>query len=151
MEKFVGPRNTVTNDEWLSLVNQTKHLTISGLKDHVQFSKDKVQETLKEHKYWIQHDIPEEGLKWCPCPEGYTGAVKRNITNFANTYQLKLRFEDLSLSHKTESGNDPTKMSWRERMHVSDDRLQILSGIKTVESYSQKDYDDFMKKERCFQ
>ena len=114
LEKLVGPRNTVTDEEWTSLVDQTKHLTISGLKDHVQFSKDKVQESLKETKYWIQHDIPGEGLKWCPCPEGYDGAVQRNITNFANTYQLKLQFEDLSLSGKEKSDNKTTKKSWRE-------------------------------------
>ena len=150
MEKFVGPRNTVSEDEWMSLVDQTKHLTISGLKDHVQFSKDKVEEKLKGNKFWIQHDIPGEGLKWCPCPERY-GGIEGNITNFANIYHLKLRFDDLCLSSKDICNLKGNKKSWRDRMRISGERLKILSGIKTEESYSQQDYDAFMKKERCFQ
>ena len=151
LEKLVGPKNTVTEDEWISLVDQTKHLTISGLKDHVQFSKDKVQESLAETKYWIQHDIPGEGLKWCPCPEKFVGAVERSLTNFANTYQLKLRFDDLCISDKAKLDGKKAKKSWRERMCISDDRLKVLSGIKADENYSQHDYDDYMKKEKCFQ
>ena len=152
MEKFVGKNNNITDDDWISLVEQTKQLTISGLKDHVHFSKDKVQESLKETQFWIQHDIPGEGLKWCPCPKEYGGAaVERNFVNFTNTYTLQLRFEDLSLSDKVKKGGTRTKESWRKRMRVSADRLKLLSGIKTEESYSQQDYDTYMKKEKCFQ
>ena len=110
LEKLVGPRNTVTDEEWTSLVDQTKHLTISGLKDHVQFSKDKVEEKLKETKYWIQHDIPGEGLKWCPCPKRY-GGIEGNISNFANIYHMKLRFDDLCISSKEKAYKKEAKKS----------------------------------------
>ena len=149
LEMFVGAHNTITDKEWHSLVEQTKNLSIRGLKAHVQSSKDKVEESIKNAKYWIQHET-DDGLKWSPCPKEWRGSVERSFTNFSNTYKPKLRYKDLCLPDKIKSGRKEGKKSWREMMRLPNDKLKVLSGIKSDESYTQSDYDAYMKEHKCF-
>ena len=152
VQSFVGSNNCVTESEWSSLVEETKHLTISGLKDHICFAKEKVEEEVKHAEYWIQYETAE-GLRWTPCPPDWKGAEKRCIINLSNTYKPKLRYKDLTngsdieKSTKKKSG----KKNWTEKMRLSDEELKALSGIKsTNESYSTAQYETYMKTEPCF-
>ena len=150
LKSMIGKHNSITKREWTALLEETKHLTISGLKDHVQFAKDRVQQDICKATHWIQYE-KDDGLLWCPCPPNWKGAVEGSITNFSNVYKPKLRYIDLCLkSVGAPSGVSEGKKSWREKMRLSDDELKVLSGIKSDDqNYSQTDYDAYMKNERC--
>ena len=150
MKSMVGSNNSVTEQEWSLLVNETKQLTISGLRDHIKSAKEKVQEELINAKFWIQYETAQ-GLKWTPCPPHWKGAIERDVINLSNTYEPKIRYLDLTVKaiNSKKLLDKSAKKNWAERMRVSDEELKILSGVKSNESYTQAQYEAFMKQEQC--
>ena len=150
MKSMVGSNNCVTELEWSILVEETKRLTISGLRDHIHFTKEKVQEEVKNAEFWIQYETVQ-GLRWTPCPPDWRGAEQRSFINLSNTYEPKLRYKDLTLELPITKkvSKKSGKKKWAERMRVSDDELKSLSGVKSDESYSNAQYEAYMRRERC--
>ena len=149
MKSMVGSNNCMTEQEWGLLVKETKQLTISGLRDHIQSSKEKVQEEVKSAEFWIQYETVK-GLKWTPCPPNWEGARKRDVINLSNTYEPKLRYKDLTVEsiNSKKFANLSGKKKWAEKMRVSDEELKSLSGVKSDESYSTAQYEAFIKQEQ---
>ena len=150
MKSMVGSNNSVTEEEWRLLVNETKQLTISGLRDHIKSAKEKVQEEVINAKFWIQYETAQ-GLKWTPCPPDWKGAIKRDVINLSNTYEPKIRYLDLTVKaiNSKKLLKKPEKKNWAQRMRVSDEELKLLSGVKSDESYTPTQYEAFMKQEQC--
>ena len=152
LRSFVGNLHSISNEEFQQLVTQTQHLSISGLKTHVQSVKDAIEDKVRNATHFVMVNT-ETSPKWIPCLPSVRGSVQQDKVNLENIACPKLRFKDLSLQsdkvtkHKI---HNSSSSSYLERMQLTQQELDKLSGVKNETDYDDSMYTDYKKKYKCY-
>ena len=152
LKSFVGPYNTISDDQWSQLVRETEHMTISGLKSHVQSVKDKLEQKISSASHFVFANMPEGPPKWVPCRPHVPGAVKRNDdVHFSNIAKPKIRFKDLSHQSANLSRDETFYTSYRRRMKLTKQEHNKRKGVQDEEgTYPESMYHEYMKQYKCY-
>ena len=157
LKSFVGSNHCISDEQFESLVEQTKDLSISNLKNHVQIAKDCIEMKVSTATHFVLADMgPGEPPKWATCPSGTPGAVERRADfNFSNTFCPALIYEDMQTgnSSDTKMEKKKKKKGHRERLRLTSEESRKYTGVGSDEgSYPDSMYQEFIKmhSESCF-
>ena len=149
MRSFVGPNNSLTNEEFDALVKETEALSISGLKTFVQSKKDQLEDKISSAKHFVMVKHPPNP-QFIPCLSDVKKSISAKHVHFKNVLPPTIHFKNLS----SQQPSNPTKgpfTSYRKRMKLSRQDFNKLSGVKDEEDeYSEEMYANYMKLHKCF-
>ena len=153
LKTFVGPKNTLTMEEWDKLAAQTENMSTSAMKTYIQNKKDELQDKISNARYFVLVNIPSEGPKFVPCRKQIKGRVKREEFDFhfSKIYCPQIRFKDLTNQDcsKNERGKGQKK-NYRDFMKLNKEDFQKMSGVKVEdESYPDSMYQEYCRLHEC--
>ena len=154
LKSFVGNHNSISDEEWQQIFEETSHLNIAGMKSHVQVAKDSIEAKITAATHFVFIKSPAMSCpQWVACLPDCKGSVQTSFHHFSNIYCPKLTYRFISQKQFAAKGKHHSD-SYRNQMRCTREELDVIYGVKSdgEGSFPQSMYDDYIKdhKETCY-
>ena len=143
----MGSNNSLTDEEFDAVVNETKSLSIRGLKTFVKSKKDIIEENISSASHFLMVKHPPNP-QFIPCKEGIEGAIPAKDVNLRNVIPPTIRFKHLS--QQPAKSSKVLCSSYRNRMKLTSQDWNKVKGVKDdKDEYSEEMYASYIKLQEC--